>query len=156
MSDLSLLGDTTLFKELSDEQIAAIVNLSETSTFREGDKIISEGDPGDKVYLILAGRVAITVSLPDDERTEEIATLNKGEVFGELTLLGRGKRAANVITKTEVNLMEWNTLVLNSFLEQDTELGFLVMRSLAQSLSDRLTSTNINLRNTFTRMTNLI
>ncbi|MBT6193442.1 MAG: cyclic nucleotide-binding domain-containing protein [Proteobacteria bacterium] len=156
MPKISSLRDSTLFKNLTDEQIGAVVNISETRAFEEDERIISEGEPGEKMYLILAGRVAITVSVPGEDRTEELATLDKGEVFGELSLLGRDKRAANVVTKTEVNLMEWNASALNSILEQDSALGFQVMRSLAYSLTERLTSTNINLRNTFTKMSPLI
>lgn len=60
--------------------------------YADGQTIISEGSPGDWVYVIISGTVEITKNV--EGRTVVIETLGEGEVFGELGFLGAVKRTA--------------------------------------------------------------
>lgn len=60
--------------------------------YKDGQTIISEGSPGDWVYVIVSGAVEITKNI--EGKTIVIETLGEGEVFGELGFLGAVKRTA--------------------------------------------------------------
>lgn len=74
--------------------------------FRRGEVVFHVGDPGDALFLISSGSVKIT--LPSETGEEAIlATLQPGEVFGELSLLDGAPRSA-----TAVALEPTETIVL--------------------------------------------
>jgi putative ABC transport system ATP-binding protein len=64
--------------------------------------IVRQGDPGDKFYVIRKGSVDVTVS--DGAASKMVATLGKGDFFGEAALLTGAPRNATVIAKEDVEL----------------------------------------------------
>ena len=66
----------------------------ETVTFNAGDTIIAEGTEGNTAFLIISGSVEI--SIQRGANTKILATLNAGEVFGEMCLIEPGPRSATV------------------------------------------------------------
>lgn len=66
--------------------------LASEEFFKDGQTIISEGSPGDWVYVIISGTVEITKNV--EGRTIAVEVLKEGEVFGELGFLGAVKRTA--------------------------------------------------------------
>src|SRR5262245_19135631 len=70
-------------------------------TFKKGDTIISQGGEGDTAFLIVSG--AVEVNVHNGSSAKVLATLNAGEVFGEMSLIEPGPRSATVraITDTE-------------------------------------------------------
>ena len=66
--------------------------LASEEFFKDGQTIISEGSPGDWVYVIISGTVEITKNI--EGRTIVVEVLKEGEVFGELGFLGAVKRTA--------------------------------------------------------------
>jgi cAMP-dependent protein kinase regulator len=70
-------------------------------TFKEGDFIIRQGDPGEKFYLLDAGTAIATKSQSDGSQTT-VMEYNTGAYFGEKALITNETRAANVIATSEV------------------------------------------------------
>jgi cAMP-dependent protein kinase regulator len=67
-----------------------------THTFKDGQRIVNEGDPGDLFYLIKEGTVVCT------KKGAEIRRLGRGDYFGELALLYNSPRTATVSAIGEV------------------------------------------------------
>jgi len=101
-------------------------------------------------YLIVEGRVDVSVAIPGSNSHEPIATLEDGEVVGEMILLGRERRSAQVTAKDAVKAIVWKREDMVGLFEKDNVIGFKVMRQLASLLADRLISTNLVLRNVLT------
>ncbi len=72
-------------------------------SFRSGDVIIKEGDPGDSFYLIDHGQVAV-ISEKEDHR--RIGVLEEGDFFGELALLTQKPRTATIKAKTDTSVFQ--------------------------------------------------
>lgn len=144
------LRQTELFGQLSDNHLEIIESLSRSGKIAPGKCLIHEDDVGQSIYLILHGRVDVKISIPDSEHSEVIATLKDGDIVGELILLGRTRRSANVTAKDEVKALVWNANELNEALIANHEMGYLVMKNLARLLANRLATTNIALRNMLT------
>jgi CRP/FNR family cyclic AMP-dependent transcriptional regulator len=90
------LESVPMFRDLSQEQLDALAAGLRTRRYRRGETIFSQGDPGDALHIILAGRVKI--ASPSDTGVEAIlATLRPGEFFGSLALLDGAPRSASAV-----------------------------------------------------------
>ena len=97
------LAKVPLFKDLPNEVLEEILRKAATITFISGDVIVGEGDSGNALYVILEGEVLIK----DIEKDPSIilATLGIGDFFGEMALLGKFTRTANVEAKSSCVLL---------------------------------------------------
>ncbi len=75
-------------------------------TFRKGDIIFCEWEPGDTFYLIQSGRVQIVRIIGELEKNIDV--LYPGEVFGEMAILEEAPRSATTIAMDEVKALEFN------------------------------------------------
>ena len=141
------LKDIDLFKGLRAEELDRVAALARSAVVTSGVALINESERGDAIFLILEGRVDVKVSVPGSEAKETIATLNAGEVVGELMLVGKSRRSAYVYAKDEVNVMIWSKADLLALFEKEHHIGYRVMTNIAGFVADRLTSTNMVLRN---------
>jgi CRP-like cAMP-binding protein len=88
------LAGMTLFAEFTEPEITTLIELAETSTFKQGDLIVAQDTPGDAMFLIVEGTVKVVHRA--DAGSIELASLGEGDFFGELALLDHGPRCANV------------------------------------------------------------
>lgn len=91
------LKQVPLFKEISGEEIAGILPIVDERTFTVGAEIIRQGDEGDSLFIIVEGRVGITI---DGRSTGTV--LESRAVIGELAILTGDPRAATCTALTEV------------------------------------------------------
>jgi CRP/FNR family cyclic AMP-dependent transcriptional regulator len=85
-----------LISAIGDPMIRELASRGQTRTFPKNAVIINEGDRGDTLFVILAGRVKVYVS-DDDGREMILDTHDAGEYVGEMSLDGR-PRSASVMT----------------------------------------------------------
>jgi CRP-like cAMP-binding protein len=91
-----LLRRVPLFAVLGEDGLGAAARAGSTRTYAAGQIICFQGDPGDRLYVLLHGLVKVVFT---SERGDEIVlrTLGDGEVFGELALLDGSPRSASVV-----------------------------------------------------------
>lgn len=80
------LSRVDIFRSLPPEEVQALVPFISPVSFPAGELIFDQGDPGDALYIIEEGTVAIMRT--DDGRATPLAHLGAGETFGEMALLG--------------------------------------------------------------------
>jgi NADH:ubiquinone reductase (H+-translocating) len=74
--------------------------------YEPGETVFDEGDTGDSLYMILAGRVEVLKRAgPEGSEPEVIGSLGPGEYFGEMALLGRSRRSAGTRALTALDLL---------------------------------------------------
>ncbi|RYZ40387.1 MAG: cyclic nucleotide-binding domain-containing protein [Myxococcaceae bacterium] len=76
-----------------------------TRYLQAGQVVVREGDPGNSMFVVLEGRVAVLRG-NDGAANTEVGRLGAGEFFGELALLTGTKRTATVVTVEDVVLLE--------------------------------------------------
>lgn len=79
-----------------------IYNIADEETYKDGQTIYKEGSPGDWIYVIITGKVAITRSFQGKKSTVEV--LENGEIFGELEFISGSKRMTSASAIGEVTL----------------------------------------------------
>jgi serine/threonine-protein kinase len=104
-----------------------------TKSFAPGEIVIREGDVGDAAYMIASGTCRAYRSV--DGREETLATMEPGDVFGEMALLLYEPRAASVIAVDQVTLLVLDKETLSEGLGVDGWTGALV-RALAHRFRD--------------------
>ena len=79
-------------------------------SFAAGDTIVAEGDLADRFYVIAQGEVAISRRSPEGDEVK-LATLGRGQFFGEVGILAETRRTATVRAVDDVELLalSWET-----------------------------------------------
>lgn len=92
-----LKDETNLFKEVPSRVIDKLVPLSEIEQFNEGEKILIEETPNDKIYFLMRGTVGVY------KQEDFILKLRrKGDIFGEMSLISDKPCSASVLAETDV------------------------------------------------------
>lgn len=92
-----------------------IAEALEDVSFKNGEKIVVQGEQGDAFYIVKKGEVVVTKT-DDKEKDREVALLTRGEFFGELALLKDEPRAATVTAKGNVECITLNRAAFNMLL----------------------------------------
>jgi CRP-like cAMP-binding protein len=99
-----LLAATSIFGALSADTLTAVAEQAAERTYRKGQFVFQQGDPGDSCYLIDVGTVKV-VTVAEDGTEVIHCTLGPGDCFGELSFFDGGERSAGVETLTKCRLV---------------------------------------------------
>ncbi len=105
VQDPNRLGELELFQGLKAEELAELNGLLRSQTVQAGTHFITAEQPGEVVYVLLAGTVKIYVTRADG-REVILAFLGPGDTVGEMSLVDSSGRSANVVT-TEPSRLLW-------------------------------------------------
>jgi len=133
------------FLELSTESRQRLSEIAQIQSFEKGEVIFSEGEQHSFIYVILDGQVCIESFVPG-RGSLPIFTAESLDVIGwsSLTPVVRQKTGtARVIERTTV--LGFNADELMALCESDCELGFIIMRRLANIVASRMLNHRLHL-----------
>ena len=137
------LGRNAVFASLSPRVRERLAEAGTLMMLERGARLFSRGDPGDAVYLLLAGE--LEVSLPQLEGDSVwLAQLGPGSLVGDMALLDGEVRSADVIAARRCRLLRLSRTPFITALEQEPTAA---MRLLSFALQ-RLRATNARLEQT--------
>ncbi len=94
------LAESLLFQCLQPADREALIDHLKAEEHGPRSLVIREGDPGERLYLVMSGRVEVLRNMPSG-RMEPVARLAPGDVFGEVALLETGRRTRSVRTRSK-------------------------------------------------------
>jgi CRP/FNR family cyclic AMP-dependent transcriptional regulator len=103
-----------LFAGLDDQELDSVYAIARKRTYPKGSFILLEGDPGDALYLILAGEVKV-VTQGADGREFILAVQRAGDFFGEMSVFDGQPRSASVVATEDATFL---VLHKQEFLDQ--------------------------------------
>jgi CRP-like cAMP-binding protein len=117
-----------------------------TADFAAGEYVFREGDLGTEMYIIHEGKVEILNRLGGEDRV--LAVLEKGDFFGEMSVLEDLPRAASARAMTETRLLQINGSTFDQMLQSNPEIAVRMMRKLSRRLreTDELLKTSFGNR----------
>ena len=133
---MRFLRSVPLFAELSGDDLRMVGEILEQVEYDADDPVFHKGDPGEDLFLVLRGRVAIR------DGTKELAMLREREFFGELAGLDREPRSADAVCAEDTSLLRLRSADLGELMARRPQIqeGIMIVlvrkiRALNQRLS---------------------
>ncbi|MEP0813695.1 MAG: cyclic nucleotide-binding domain-containing protein [bacterium] len=154
MNCREVLKKVDVFRDLNQVQADLIAPHCIERKALEGERIISEGEHGESMFLLVDGAVEISKKLTllqrgeADLRDKKLTVLKAGPdsesypVFGEMGLFAPDERSATVTAVTTCTLLEIRGKDFLAICEKDCRLGYLVTKRIVQIVSERIRQTN--------------
>lgn len=136
-----VLRQVPLFGNMNAGELREFEKIIHRRSFKAGETIFWEGEPGVGMYIIQRGSVTISKYFSTEER-KVLALLQAGEFFGELALLDESPRSATAIAKEETKILGLFRPDLFSLLDRKPRLGNKFLFQLALIIGERLKYTN--------------
>ncbi|HXG58782.1 MAG TPA: cyclic nucleotide-binding domain-containing protein [Thermoanaerobaculia bacterium] len=133
-----------LFRErgLSAAEMKLLATFSTEERFRDGSMIFREGEKGDKLYIVLDGRVRISKFIPGVGE-EALTVLDRGDFFGEMALIDDKPRSADAKAhEGDATVLSIDRATLNEILSMDPHASLQFLNLLCRMISRRLREIN--------------
>ena len=121
--------------QLTEQQLSLATPKLVEGKYDTGEAIVTQGDVADRFYIITAGQVEVLHAM-DGAAPVIVATLSRGQYFGEIGLLQGGKRVATVRAKTDVTVLsldrETFAMLMSASERERTELDQVTLKRLAE------------------------
>lgn len=137
------------FQELSEEHFKMMCKITHLVNVDQGTTIFSEGDKEENLYIVLEGRVAIELYSPVQGKMR-IFTAEPLDVVGwsSVTPVVR-QRTASARAVLDSRLAAVDGQTLRKLCDEDRELGYIIMRRIANVIAARLLITRLQLLDLF-------
>ena len=133
-STVDLLKGVELFSELNEEQLGMIANLVIVKNFNRDETVVLEGDDSvQALYLIATGSVQVYMTGIDGRETI-LSFLERGDFFGEMSLIDGEPRSASVRTVTDAKLLVIHRESFLSLIRKSPEIAMALMSELCKRL----------------------
>ncbi|HLB48930.1 MAG TPA: cyclic nucleotide-binding domain-containing protein [Anaerolineales bacterium] len=150
----NILKQADIFFELTPTQLELVASLCQERRLNTGDLIFEENTPSDELYIIAQGEIEIQVdpSLVADDTARltgpvTIATLRRGQSFGEVALVDQGLRSASAkCAQHNTYLLVIPRDKLMNLCDTYPQLGYRLMRNLAADLALKIRNTDMLIR----------
>lgn len=124
----SALGSVPLFSAFSERQLRMIAESGREYKYKPAHRLVEEGAAGDRFYLILDGKVEIR------RGGRVLATLSKGQFFGELSLIDEQPWAADVVAVQTTHCLRLSKRVFSTLTMRHPELLQLILKEVVKRL----------------------
>ena len=131
--DESVVRNAPLFSALDDESAAALRASMTVVRVMKGDTLFKEGDDGDRLYVVVDGKLKLGTS-SGDGRENLLSILGPGEMFGELSLFDPGPRTATATAVTDAKLLALANDQVIGLVTRHPQVSLQLLGRLAQRL----------------------
>lgn len=139
---LEMLHKMPLFRFVTYQELVRVVNITDVKTFAAGETVVTEGDEGEEMFLVLSGKVRI--------HTGEtlIAHLGPGQHLGEMSLIDKAPRSASVTAEEESRLLIIGRRGFFDLVRKNHDIAVKLLWSFLGVLNQRLRTTSRELGET--------
>ncbi len=124
----SMVAMVPLFGGLDDKHRKALVSQGKEMTYRAGDAIVNEGTTGVGFFLILDGRAEVR------KGTRVLATLAKGQFFGEMSLIDEQPRSADVVAVRPTKCWAITSWAFAGLVKTHPEMALAMLKEMVKRL----------------------
>jgi len=135
------LSKIAIFSGLGTRALERVAAIAAEEEHGGGTFVFHEGDRGDKLYLILSGRVRISREVAGMGE-EALAILDPGACFGEMSLIDDSPRSADARVHERCRLLVISKEAMEDALFLDKDFAYEILWNFVRTLSARLRETN--------------
>lgn len=132
---LDTLRSVALFRYFTFDELLKVTSLFEEQRFEQGEMVCREGEIGEQLFVLLDGEAWIT------KKGVKVAEVHPGDHFGELSLIDRHPRSADVEAILPALCMVMSRKKFYTLVREGTQMSVKLLWSLAQVASARLRQT---------------
>ncbi len=110
-----MLGLMDFFSPLNEDELDQVVSKGETASWASGDTLLTEGDEGASMFVVLQGLLDVWLQ-PEGQQEIRVGQIEAGEFFGEMSLLTGEPRGATIRAATPVLTLEITKAVMQQLL----------------------------------------
>ena len=136
----AFLREVVILADLNPEELKRIAASLRRHDLEVGETLFREGDEGGELFIVESGCVGIRVRL-EDEKELEIATMSRGEFFGEMSVFEKEPRSASCVAKAACRLHSLHERDLKTIVETAPEAAAKMMRRMLEDTWRRLENT---------------
>ncbi len=134
-SPVELLRSVPLFADLEQAELESFSQVAVPRSFPAGTRVFHEGDTSDACYIVSSGSFRVTRE-HSDGRAITLATLGRGEVFGELAMLDHDVRSASAEALDEGELLALPASEVRALLARHPEISVKLVAALVRRLRE--------------------
>ncbi|MCA1820272.1 MAG: Crp/Fnr family transcriptional regulator [Pseudonocardiaceae bacterium] len=127
------LARAGIFQGVDPSAVQDLKAALEPVTFPRAHVIFAEGELGDRLYIVLSGKVKIGRRSPDG-RENLLAVFGPSDMFGELSIFDPGPRTSTATTVTEVHAVTMDRTALREWIAKRPEIAEQLLRVIARRL----------------------
>ncbi len=145
---IEVFSKCSIFEGLNAVELGKLADGCYEQNFATGSVIIEENEaPKEALFFIKDGEIVVTTtginSHADDSESETfITTLGQGDAFGEIALVDKMPHSANIKSITDSTVIILPSTYFYSIVENDKNIGYIVMRNISRVICQRLRNTN--------------
>jgi CRP/FNR family cyclic AMP-dependent transcriptional regulator len=149
---VNFLKQSDIFYQFTQTQLEMVANLCTEKNYSAGETIFEENNSSKELYVIAQGEVRILIdpgiiSAKGKSEKVEIATLRRGQSFGEIALVDEGLRSATAQAKNkDTRLLVIPRDKLLMLCETYPQLGYRLMYNLAADIAMKIRNTDLRIR----------
>ena len=128
------LQSVPVLSHLSSSTLYAMAGVTHRRTYRRGESLYHEGDPGLGLYVVESGRVRLLTDRGPD-RSSELRVLDADEMIGGLSLLGDVRRLETAEAVTDAQVLGFFRPDLKNVVRRDPKAGAEIVTALARDLA---------------------
>jgi len=135
-----------LFSGLDPGMLKKLAMISEEVAFKTGEWFFHEGDEAESLFLILRGMIDLRIVVSDEnEHRNDLTTLVEGEVMGWSALVEPHIYRLSAIAIADTHVIRMDGIRLRELMEENPEVGYLLMSRLAGAIGTRLNNMRVRL-----------
>jgi CRP/FNR family cyclic AMP-dependent transcriptional regulator len=127
------LARAGIFQGVDPSAVQDLTTALEPVSFPRAHIIFAEGELGDRLYIILSGKVKIGRKSPDG-RENLLAVFGPSDMFGELSIFDPGPRTSTATTVTDVEAVTMDRIALREWIAKRPEIAEQLLRVIARRL----------------------
>jgi CRP/FNR family cyclic AMP-dependent transcriptional regulator len=124
----SLIGTVPFFSGLGEKKRKAIATQGKELSYKAGDSIVDEGSMGVGFYLILDGRAEVR------KGSRVLATLGRGQFFGEMSLIDEQPRSADVVAVSPTKCWALSSWAFDSIVKVNPDVALVMLKEMVKRL----------------------
>jgi CRP-like cAMP-binding protein len=133
----AFLVATPFFGGLPDASLDLLISMLVERRFDAGAAVVAEGEPGRSMFIVQSGELVVS-KRGDAGGVIRMAGLERGDFFGEMTLIEMQNRSATVVADTPTMLYELTARNLYAYYKADIHAYVMVMQNINRELCRRL------------------
>lgn len=152
-SIVNFLKQCDIFYQFTPTQLELVANICQEATYQKDDLVFKENSSSKELYVIIQGEVDIVVdpslvgTVEEGVENRVIATMRRGQSFGEIALVDEGLRSASAcVAQKDTRLLIIPRDKLVMLCDTYPQLGYRLMYNLAADLAMKIRNTDLRIR----------